>query len=175
MKFKHSFFFLLALAMSSCATVFVGTTETVQIDSYPQGATVLVDGRDQGATPTVVAIHRNVEDLLDGGKSVELELDGYKTEAHVVEATLNPVSIINLLNPLFWGIDAATGAITDYDDYSKFELKPNEAFDKTTPKTTEDTDKYSQLRALKKLLDDGVITQEEFDIEKKKILNAENN
>jgi len=32
-------------------------------------------------------------------------------------------------------------------------------------------DKYEKLRELKKLLDEGIITQEEFEKEKKKILD----
>ena len=35
-------------------------------------------------------------------------------------------------------------------------------------------DKYDQLAKLKKLLDDGVLTQEEYDAEKKKILEQKN-
>jgi len=33
------------------------------------------------------------------------------------------------------------------------------------------TDKYDQLAKLKKLLDDGILSQEEYEIEKKKILD----
>ena len=36
------------------------------------------------------------------------------------------------------------------------------------------TDKYDQLAKLKKLLDDGVLSEEEYDAEKKKILELEN-
>ena len=38
----------------------------------------------------------------------------------------------------------------------------------------EKKDKFAQLRELKALLDEGVLTQEEFDSEKKKILDGEN-
>ena len=35
------------------------------------------------------------------------------------------------------------------------------------------TDKYDQLKKIKKLLDEGILTQEEYDAEKKKILEQE--
>lgn len=39
------------------------------------------------------------------------------------------------------------------------------------PTETKTTDKYDKLKKLKELLDQGIITQEEYDKEKKKILN----
>ena len=44
--------------------------------------------------------------------------------------------------------------------------------DGTEDQNSEQPDKYERLKKLKELLDEGVITQEEFDAEKKKILEG---
>jgi hypothetical protein len=85
---------------------------------------------------------------------------------------LNTVSIINLFNPIFWGIDIVTGAVTKYDNYYNFRLMPLED-NHSNPYTTNNMDKYEKLVQLKKLLENGVITQKEFEKEKAKILEEE--
>lgn len=91
--------------------------------------------------------------------------------------------------PLPWGIavDAATGAwwkpdineigVTKQDynhyiyqiDYTGCDTKTERTI--INKETTNSESKADKLRELKKLLDEGVITQEEFEKEKKKILN----
>jgi hypothetical protein len=90
--------------------------------------------------------------------------------------------------PLPWGVavDAATGAwwkpdineigVTKQDynhyiyqiDYTGCDIKTESKIKK---EPTNSESKADKLRELKKLLDEGVITEEEFEKEKKKILN----
>ena len=158
-----------SLFFTSCATLFTGTTQRISIDSNPQGAEIIIEGQKEGKTPTKVKVKRELNALFDGGKEIQLELDGYKKDGYLLNAELNPVSIINLFNVLFWGIDAATGAITRYENYYNFEMNPIED-NVAIPIKKESGDKYEKLTKLKKLLDEGIITQEEYDKEKARIL-----
>lgn len=85
-----------------------------------------------------------------------------------MDANFNFISILNHFNPLFWGIDIVSGAVTKYDNYYNFVLMPLE--DNVSSSQNSKDDKYDRLIKLKKLLDDGVITQEEYEKEKAKIL-----
>ena len=159
----------LSFFLTSCATMFSGTTQRVMIDSNPPGADIVINGQKQGTTPVDIIVDRELDDLFDGGKDIKLRLDGYEENGYELDAELNPVSIVNLFNILFWGIDAATGAITRYDYYYSFEMIPLDN-NVSIPTQKNPGDKYEQLAKLKKLLDDGAITQEEYDSEKAKIL-----
>ncbi|MGN0019222.1 MAG: PEGA domain-containing protein [Sphingobacterium hotanense] len=44
------------LFLTSCATVFTGTKQNVMIKSNPEGATIEVDGFEQGVTPMPVKL-----------------------------------------------------------------------------------------------------------------------
>jgi hypothetical protein len=96
--------------VTSCATLFTGTKQTIQINSQPPGAKVQVDGIDKGKTPLAVDLKKG-----NTGQTITLKADGYETKSFQPETTFNGVSALNLLNLLFWGIDAATGALWKYD------------------------------------------------------------
>jgi len=111
---------LIVLVMSSCATLFTGTKETVQIESDPSGASIKVNGIDRGKTPAPVELKKG-----NVGESIILTRDGYKKRVFQPETTFNGVSVLNTFNLLFWGIDAATGALWKYDpNYYNIELEP---------------------------------------------------
>ncbi|MGJ3234831.1 PEGA domain-containing protein [Marivirga sp.] len=171
---KANYLFILAVIMisTSCATLFTGTRQNVSIDSNPQGADIIIDGQNLGVTPAKIKVDRELDALLYGGKEIQFELEGYKKLGYELDTRLNSVAIINFFNPLFWGIDIATGAVTKYDNYYNFQLRPLE-FNNTQSITESNMEKYEKLVQLKKLLEDGVITQEEFDKEKAKILEEE--
>ena len=66
----------IALTLSSCATLFTGTTQSVTIDSQPQGANIIVDGKLVGTTPARVRLDRDLNAIFDDGKFIRLEKDG---------------------------------------------------------------------------------------------------
>lgn len=182
---------VLVSLFTSCATIFTGTSQKVRVDSKPQGADVLVEGKKVGTTPAEFRIKRNVNDLMDEEKQIQFELAGYEKTGYSINAEFNPVAAINLFNLFAWAVDAATGAVTRYDEYTYVELRPEEKPKPSNTKKSEPStstaeekegepkeittksnkeDKYDRLIKLKKLLDDGILTQEEFDREKAKIL-----
>jgi hypothetical protein len=107
--------------LSSCATIFSGTRQTVRIESYPPGASVEIDGISHGTTPADVPMKKNLNQT-----SVVLNKDGYQTKTFSPTATFDVVSIINIF---FWPgfiVDAVTGAIKKYDPLLyKINLEPS--------------------------------------------------
>jgi len=96
--------------MSSCATLFTGTKDTIRFNTEPQGATIYIDGVEQCKTPCTLKVKRDINDT-----DVELKLDGYETRLITLSTEFNVVSILNLGSLLGWGIDAISGAVMKYD------------------------------------------------------------
>lgn len=116
-KFLLFFILFSSLILSSCATIFTGTKQTVLIKSVPPDANVEVDGIDRGVTPVAVELKKGFD-----GQTVTLKKAGYETKIFQPETTFNPVSILNLFGLIGWAIDAATGAMMKYDPKS-YEIK----------------------------------------------------
>ncbi|HWV57450.1 MAG TPA: PEGA domain-containing protein [Longimicrobiales bacterium] len=95
------------IVLTGCATIVQGTSQAVGISSSPPGARVLVNGVEQGVTPTVLKLKRRENHV------VVVELEGY----HPYTATLTrSVSGWVAGNLVFGGliglvIDAASGGI----------------------------------------------------------------
>ena len=102
-------FFLMALLLTSCATIFTGSTQTIAINSTPSDAKVEVNGLNYGRTPTTIKMKRAME-----GDFIKVSKEGYKPVLFQPQTSINPVAIINLLNGLFWLIDLLTGAVWRY-------------------------------------------------------------
>jgi len=111
------------LLLSSCATIFTGTTQTVQINSNPPAAAIEVDGIKTGVTPMAVPLKKGFT-----GQTISLKLDGYETKTFQPQTTFNPVAILNVIGVFGFAIDAATGAIMKYDPkVYEFTLEPKKA------------------------------------------------
>ena len=109
-NFKFYFFALLGLVIfQSCATLFTGTSDKVNIQTQPAGAKIEVNGVPVGTTPSLITLKRS------GNAIIVLKKDGYIDKSFAPQKSFNPVSIINLGNILGWVIDAATGSIQQYE------------------------------------------------------------
>ena len=102
-----------SLLMTSCATVFCGSKAKVTFDSdIAEKATLTIDGRK----------YTNVDETV-----VKAESPAYTTETVIINKSFNAVSVINLLNILGWGIDAATGAMTKPEfKFYQIDFQPKE-------------------------------------------------
>jgi len=98
------------LFMTSCATIFTGTRDSITFNSTPSGATIYIDGVEQCKTPCTLDVKRSFDDTV-----VEFRLDGYETRLITLSNEFNLVSILNLGSLVGWGIDFLTGAIMKYD------------------------------------------------------------
>ncbi len=120
MKRILTFLLLSALcgALSSCATIFCGSKKKVTFDSNipVESATLTIDGRRHYNVtfPYVAKVKRGFDDTF-----VTAESEGYQKTNLTIEKNFNAVSVINLIDILGWGIDAATGAMMkpEYDSY----------------------------------------------------------
>ena len=101
---------LAALSLGGCATLFTGTRDTITIDSNPSGASVLIDGIEMGRTPATFPLKRPGL----GSKTVMLRMEGYEPRTFELQSDFNLVSVLNLTNPLAWGVDILTGAVKTY-------------------------------------------------------------
>lgn len=103
---------LVCLYLSSCATVFKGTSEEVNFNSNPIGAEVWIDGKNMGKTP--------VKFKLTSKKTymIEFKFEGYETKTvsltnHVGAGWVILDVLAGLVGVI---VDAATGAWYSFDE-----------------------------------------------------------
>ncbi|HIY68254.1 MAG TPA: hypothetical protein H9828_02410 [Candidatus Alistipes intestinigallinarum] len=107
---KYLIILLGSLLMTSCASIFCGSKAKVTFDSdISEKATLTIDGRKHTNVtfPYTTKIRRGFDETI-----VKAEAPNYRAEPIIINKSFNAVSVINLLDVLGWGIDAATGAIT---------------------------------------------------------------
>ena len=101
-------------AFTSCATVFCGSRAKVTFDSNVpvESATLTIDGQKHNHVrfPYTTKIKRGFTN-----SEVKAEAEGYEPARFTIYKNFNAVSVINLLDVLGWGIDAATGAMMKPD------------------------------------------------------------
>jgi len=106
MKTKIIALGLAILYLSSCATLFKGTTEEVNVNSDPQRAQIFIDGKLMGETPIILKMESKKTYLI------EFKKEGYKTKTfnltNHVGAGWIILDVLAGLIPVV--VDAATGA-----------------------------------------------------------------
>ncbi len=111
----------ISVGLTSCASLFTGTSDNITFNSEPKGARILIEGIDYGRTPATVSVKR--PGLSD--KQVTFQLEGYEDRVFTLQKEFNVVSILNLAGLLGWVVDIATGAVMKYNPRSyNMELRP---------------------------------------------------
>jgi len=166
-KTKKTISLLLAgsILLTSCAS-------TTMIQSNPSGAKVYLNGEPVGTTPYT---HRDTK-IIGSTTIVKLKKEGYESlntsfsrnEEVDVGAIIGGIFV---LVPFLWTMK--------YKPTHTYELTPNSSSVQpnttTSPLQNQTKSKADRLRELKQLLDEKVITQEEYEKEKKKILEEDEN
>lgn len=159
-KFLKFTCFLLAVSvlLTSCAS-------TTLITSTPPGAKVYIDGIGFGSTPFPYSDKKIVSSTTE----VKLEFSGYEnlTSTIVRDEEINVPALIGgffCVLPWLWALG--------YKPRHHYDLIPvnNKNILKNSG-ANNGKSKVEKLREFKQLLDEKIITQEEFDKEKEKILN----
>lgn len=152
------------------AILFASCSSTTLIQSNPPKAKVYMEGMYMGETPFYHTDTRTVGSSFN----LKIEKDGFKplntsisrTEEIDVGAVIGGVF---LLIPFLWTMK--------YKDVHNYDLVPIDATAGNSVPATAITPvnktKVDRLRDLKQLLDDKIITQDEFEKEKAKILEKD--
>src|SRR3990167_314486 len=107
---KNLFCLLLVILLTGCATIFTKSADPITFTSNPEGARVEGNGAFVGRTPVTVPIKRALTP-----PQVSLKLKGYEIQHVILQNSFNGVAILNIF---FWPgfiVDAATGALMDYE------------------------------------------------------------
>ena len=106
-----------AMALSGCATIIKGTTQSVSLDSTPvQGAACTLvnsEGTWFVATPGSITVHKTKTDITATCKK-----DGYQDAIQTIPSHFNGATAGNIIagGLIGIGVDAASGANYSYPD-----------------------------------------------------------
>ena len=166
---KNKALFLKTVAgFLSVSILFASCGSTTMIQSSPTDAKLYMNGELMGNTPYA---YRDTK-VVGSSTLVTLEKEGYNpfNTSFSRDEELDVGALIGgifLLVPFLW--------IMKYKGMRTYELQPATSGSDdsyfTIPSGLDKT-KADKLRELKKLLDEGVISKEEFEVEKKKILES---
>lgn len=114
------------LSLSSCATLFTPTKQRITFTGLPE-TRIYDNGKKLGEIDeegvTTIKIRKRLSD-----KTLIAKKEGYKSTPIILDATFNPVSIINLSNVLAWAIDLGTGKCCKWDtDVVEIEMEKKES------------------------------------------------
>ena len=148
------------------AILFSSCVSSTMIQSIPSGATVYLAGENVGVTPYS---HEDTK-IVGSTTPIKLEKEGYETFNTILsrneEADIGAIiGGLFIIVPYLWTLK--------YKPTHTYELTPSDTDNQTNISTQENQitkSKVEALRELKKLLDEKIITQEEYDNEKKKVL-----
>lgn len=146
---------------------FASCSSSTMIVSNPSNAKLYVDGEMVGQTP-----YRHTDSKIVGSTTdIRIEKEGYKPL--ITDITKNEEADIGAIIgglfvwvPFLWALK--------YSPSHTFNLQPLTTETETqpnTPKLENSSSKAVKLRELKQLLDEKIITAEEFEKEKTKILD----
>lgn len=102
----------LSFVLTSCATIFNGTSQEVKFESEPSGAAVMVGGVERGTTPATITMTKPGL----SSKRVTFQKEGYEDRTIKLQKSFATTSILNIFGPtlLGFGIDAFSGALFNY-------------------------------------------------------------
>lgn len=152
---------VLILLFGSCAS-------TTVIRSNPEGAKVYLNGEPVGKTP-----YTHTDTKIVGSKNtVRLEKEGYET-LHAFFSRNEEANVGAIIGALFVLIPVLW--VMDYKPSHTYELQPAsvkgvDGTEETQANGALSASQISRLKELKELLDEGIITREEFDDQKKKLI-----
>ncbi|MFA5588901.1 MAG: PEGA domain-containing protein [Mariniphaga sp.] len=157
--------------MLTIAILFSGCASTTLIQSLPGEAKVYIDGQPVGKTPYT---HTDTK-ILGSTTMVKLEKEGFE-DLNTSFSRTEQVDVGAIIGGLFFWIPFLW--TMKYNPMHTYELMPNSKHEQSVVKTAPTQDiqsssKIEKLRELKQLLDEDIITQEEFEKEKTKILETQ--
>lgn len=180
-----------ACGSTGCATILAGKSQTVTVATNPPGARceLIREGRVIGTvenTPGAVTLMKTKHDI-----DVICRKDGFTDgkgfgESGTEGATFGNIILGGLIG---WGVDSAVGADNKYPEVMTVNLVPasigavsglaagkalrpvSYSSNQTEPVAKESSSTEKRLSRLKKLRDDGVLTEEEYQKKRAELVN----
>lgn len=175
MKNKNVHFTKRATSFTLASLIFVMTScaSTTLIQSNPSGAKLYLNDVSVGTTPYS---HRDTK-IVGTTTMVRLEMDGYEplntSFSRDEEVDIGAcVGGIFVLIPFLWVMKYQPVHNYDLTPANNKVQQPN-AHSTTSSQNSQTKSKADRLRELKQLLDENILTQEEYEKEKKKILEED--
>ena len=114
---RHVILVVAALLSSGCASIISGRTATVEIDSNPSDAHVVIHDKHGKEvltthTPATVELRRKDRFIWPARYTATIEKPGYQPKTVPIHSTLNPWVLGNVVfgGPIGLVVDSATGA-----------------------------------------------------------------
>jgi hypothetical protein len=104
-------YLVLSLATSSCSTLFGDNDRRLSIKSNPSDAIVYLNGSSRGTTPIIL----NAPNYIYNGVDITLKKEGYVDTTISLNSKFQLVGLWNLLFPIGFLIDLATGDFVKLD------------------------------------------------------------
>jgi hypothetical protein len=173
MSTRNVRFFRIASVLAVVCVIFASCSSTTLIRSVPEGAKLYVDGEPVGVTPYEIVDTK----IIGSATDIKMVMDGYEDFSTRIykDEELNVGALIGgfIFTPIPWLW------IMKYRPVHTYELTPygnfvpaNEPTEILAPEGAASSKSNTEkLLELKTLLDKGVITKDEFDKEKKKVLD----
>jgi len=104
----------MSVCLTSCGTLFTPSSQEITftgesgISIYDNAKKIAEIGKEGSAT---AKIRKKLS-----SKTLVAKKDGYKNVPFKLAAEFNPISIINLLDPLAWAVDLASGKCCKWED-----------------------------------------------------------
>lgn len=116
------------VSLSGCATMIDGRDQEMTFRSVPEGASVLINGREVGKTPYISKIDRKKDQMLTFQK------DGYKSENLSLTTNTNGWFIGNVI----FGVLGLVSSTTDASTGAMYQYSPSFYQVTLTPLTSKD-------------------------------------
>ena len=123
----YSFAVTVALALTGCASIISGTSQTITINSNPPGAqcNLLREGLVIGSvtTPGGTLVKKTKHDI-----HIECKKEGYQDATAVLTSDIEGATWGNIIlgGGIGWAIDSAAGADNKYEEQITVTLVPEE-------------------------------------------------
>lgn len=152
--------------LGACSTITEGTSQTLSLDSVPQGADckLMREGAIIGQirTPGAVVVQKTKRDI-----TVVCNKDGFTETSANIKSDYAAATFGNILigGGIGWAIDASSGAHNKYDANTMVTLTPAGA-------AAMQASRDAQLADLQQLLDKKLITEDEYKLRRQRIADA---
>ena len=171
---KFSGFIRLLAAAMACSVLLAGCVSSTMIETIPNGASLYLNGESVGKTPY---LHRDTK-IVGSSTDVRIEMEGYKSFRTTLQRNEEAdagaiVAGVFTLIPFLWTMKykpAHTYELTPL----YFEPKTHQIPSHISPQSPQQQgivkSKAERLEELKKLYDEQLITKEDYEKQKQKIL-----